>query len=82
MSTREQLKAKFSKLPTRQLTKLEFEKFFQDFSKLPTRQLTVSNKLRKRRFISKLPTRQLTVTKLLQNQNTNTVLLISPYFTL
>ena len=31
---------------------------------------------------SKLPTRQLTVTKFLQNQNTNTVLLISPYFTL
>ena len=52
------------------------------FSKLPTRQLTPRTPMNTVSGISKLPTRQLTVTKLLQNQNTNTVLLISPYFTL
>ena len=55
---------------------------FAEFSKLPTRQLTTWHFFWPPANISKLPTRQLTVTKLLQNQNTNTVLLISPYFTL
>ena len=56
--------------------------FSLNISKLPTRQLTFALFAAANPAISKLPTRQLTVTKLLQNQNTNTVLLISPYFTL
>ena len=71
-----------SKLPTRQLThgrKLGDQK---DVSKLPTRQLTEMLCIMLAWDFSKLPTRQLTFTKLLKNQNTNTVLLILPYFTL
>ena len=71
-----------SKLPTRQLTRNGRKPDLPFFSKLPTRQLTDPYMHLRYADISKLPTRQLTVTKLLQNQNTNTVLLISPYFTL
>ena len=74
--------AEFSKLPTRQLTRSSVPALLALISKLPTRQLTHRSSALRKWLISKLPTRQLTVTKLLQNQNTNTVLLISPYFTL
>ena len=57
-------------------------RLMNNLSKLPTRQLTPEPYQEAVAEFSKLPTRQLTVTKLLQNQNTNTVLLISPYFTL
>ena len=75
-------RVQISKLPTRQLTQSILQERKLYISKLPTRQLTYETRPANNPAFSKLPTRQLTVTKLLQNQNTNTVLLISPYFTL